>query len=69
MLTKTIISIIVAMLLGILLLVFIPWPGCIVSFGMLVLAIALTVFSFAVINLEKEETQCGSDYYTQSDYK
>lgn len=56
-LTKTIISIIVAMLLGILLLIFKPWPGCIVSVGMLVLAIALTVFSFAVINLEKDETE------------
>ena len=56
MLSKTIISIIVAMVLGILLLIFKPWPGCIVSVGMLVLAIALTIFSFAVINLEKEET-------------
>ena len=55
-LNKTIISIIVAMVLGILLLIFKPWPGCIVSVGMLVLAIALTIFSFAVINLEKEET-------------
>ncbi len=55
-LTKTIISIMVAMLLGILLLIFKPWPGCIVSVGMLVLAIVLTIFSFGVINLDKQET-------------
>jgi len=55
-LTQTIISIMVAMLLGILLLVFKPWPGCIVSVVMLVLAIVLTIFSFVVINFDKQET-------------
>lgn len=56
MLTKTIISIVVSMLLGILLLIIKAWPGCIVSLGMLVLAIVLTVFSFGVINLDKQDT-------------
>lgn len=55
-LTKTIISIVVSMLLGILLLIIKAWPGCIVSLGMLVLAIVLTVFSFGVINLDKQDT-------------
>lgn len=44
------------MSLGILLLIFKAWPGCFVSLGMLVLAIVLTIFSFAVINLDKEDT-------------
>lgn len=56
MLTKTTISIIVSMLLGILLLVYKAWPGCVISLDMLVLAIVLTLFSFWVINLDKGTT-------------
>lgn len=60
MLTKTIVALVVSMLLGILLLVIKAWPGCIVSLGMLALAIVLTIFSFVVININKEITDVNS---------
>ena len=49
---KTMVSIIVTLLLGICMLIYEPWPGCIVSISMLALAVALVIFSFRVIKVE-----------------
>ncbi len=61
MLRKTIVSIIVTMLLGVLILLTKAWPGCFVSIFMLTLAVILSIYSFLVINLDKryvdEETK------------
>ena len=55
MVRKTIISIIVSMLLGILTLYFMAWPGCFVSVSMFVLAIILSIYSFLIINLDQKD--------------
>ena len=55
-LKKTIISIIVTMLLGVLMFFIQAWPGCCISLCMLTLSVILTIFSFLVINLDKRES-------------
>ena len=50
---RTVISIIIAIVLGILVLVYRPWPGCLISISMLALALALAVLSFKVIKVDK----------------
>ena len=49
---KTMVSIIVALLLEICMLMYKPWPKCIISIGMLALAVALVIFSFQVVKTE-----------------
>ena len=50
---RTVISIIIAIVLGIFVLVYSPWPGCLISINMLILAFALAVLSFQVIKVDK----------------
>ena len=49
---KSIAFIIVTLLLGIGVLMYMPWPGCIISVSMLALAVALVVYSFRVIEVD-----------------
>ena len=46
-------SIIAAVVLGIIVLIISPWPGCLISISMLVLAFALAILSFQVIKVDK----------------
>lgn len=50
---KGIISIIAAIILGILVLVCRPWPGCIISISMLVLVISLVVLCFQAVEIDQ----------------
>ena len=57
MLRKSVISIIVTMVLGILILFTKVWPSWFISVFMLSLSVVLTIYSFLIINLDKEDDE------------